>query len=480
MKGYFKPITALALGAFFSTSLLAQTQLRVIEKTNEEVNKEQTEFTPEQKKLLGQLLSELGVEESVDEILETKDIKIVISEQAEPRTRHHAMPFAYGTTAFHAMPNKAFLGIQFNQNSEEGLVIEKVISNSAAEKMGLKAGDKILSVDGIEIGEKGLHLALKDKKPGGAIEIKVEREGKTQTLSGELGKRERPSEVEIKEMLKDIEVDIEEIKEQYKLQAQPTKRKMLGVELSEVLDDNDKVLVGRVIENSPAEEMGLQEGDIIKEINGQTIEHINDVVDAVKATEVGDKLKVTVERNGKKVKAKGNMSEVEYTPQAVFMNKKVMKCDDVKKMNEHFKPGSEDCHKIIKMHGQHPEMMIHRMQMMYEGDQQVYIISNRAKSKDNSAEEFEIEINDASDQGLLNVYPNPTDGLMNIQVEVKDGETGSVKVYDAGNKLIFENEYNGNGGMIMEQIDLSTSPAGVYIIQFETGGEKEIQKIIIE
>lgn len=58
------------------------------------------------------------------------------------------------------------------------------------------------------------------------------------------------------------------------------------------------VLIGQVISGSPAEEIGLREGDVITEINGQAIRNAEQVQQLVEAAGVGNTLTLRVIRDG--------------------------------------------------------------------------------------------------------------------------------------------------------------------------------------
>lgn len=58
------------------------------------------------------------------------------------------------------------------------------------------------------------------------------------------------------------------------------------------------VLIGQVIPGSPAEQIGLREGDVITQINGQPIRDAEQVQQMVEATGVGNALNVQVIRDG--------------------------------------------------------------------------------------------------------------------------------------------------------------------------------------
>jgi putative serine protease PepD len=70
----------------------------------------------------------------------------------------------------------------------------------------------------------------------------------------------------------------------------------LGVELGDGPDGGAQV--GSVKDGSPASSAGLQKGDVITAVDGQSVSGSDDVVSAVQAHKVGDKLQLTVQRGG--------------------------------------------------------------------------------------------------------------------------------------------------------------------------------------
>lgn len=61
------------------------------------------------------------------------------------------------------------------------------------------------------------------------------------------------------------------------------------------------IMIYEVAENSPAERAGLRAGDIIYRVNDTLIQNFDDLSDMIDGSKVGDTLRVTVERDGKKV-----------------------------------------------------------------------------------------------------------------------------------------------------------------------------------
>jgi serine protease Do len=87
-------------------------------------------------------------------------------------------------------------------------------------------------------------------------------------------------------------------------------RAMLGVVTEAESDDKIKgAKINSVSKESAAEKAGLQKGDIITKIGDETVEDPNDVSEAIKSHKPGDKVDVTVLRNGKEQKIKAELGK---------------------------------------------------------------------------------------------------------------------------------------------------------------------------
>ena len=68
--------------------------------------------------------------------------------------------------------------------AESGIFVEEIVMNGPAYNAGFKLGDKLISMDGVEIKETGDIIKVRDShKVGDTIEVIVERDGKEMTLS---------------------------------------------------------------------------------------------------------------------------------------------------------------------------------------------------------------------------------------------------------------------------------------------------------
>ena len=73
----------------------------------------------------------------------------------------------------------------------------------------------------------------------------------------------------------------------------------LNADLAEKLEieSEEGIVVVNVREDSPADDAGLQKGDVIVSVDGNTVDSISDVVEAVRDAEVGDTLTFVVDRD---------------------------------------------------------------------------------------------------------------------------------------------------------------------------------------
>ena len=71
-----------------------------------------------------------------------------------------------------------------------GVYIVEVVKGGPADKAGLQAGDRIVSVDGSEVAtQSDLGTLMQDHKAGDTIEITVARGGQMQTVNVTLGEK---------------------------------------------------------------------------------------------------------------------------------------------------------------------------------------------------------------------------------------------------------------------------------------------------
>jgi len=79
---------------------------------------------------------------------------------------------------------------------------------------------------------------------------------------------------------------------------------------------------------------------------------------------------------------------------------------------------------------------------------------------------------------LIKVYPNPSSGLVNVQLEAS--ENVNLEVSDMNGKVVYSNELGTVYGTSTQSIDLSDIAKGVYMIRVDLNEATVIKKITIE
>jgi len=181
--------------------------------------------------------------------------------------------------------------LQF-ENSE-GSYVTGIIGNTAAEKASLQAFDYIFGIDEYRTDHgRSLTYILKKYDPRDEVTVHYYRNGKKQQKKVRLGKR---SEAAYNKRNK---------------QEDP----FLGVEQSNRNWDESTFGVRvNIVENSTAESIGLENGDLITHINGFPILDWTDMGTAIDMMKVGNQMRVTYMRKGQTRNSNGTIKSLADT-----------------------------------------------------------------------------------------------------------------------------------------------------------------------
>jgi serine protease Do len=161
----------------------------------------------------------------------------------------------------------------FHLNNASGAVVTQVEPNSPGAKAGLKVGDVITELNGKSISDAGeLQVEVGQKQPGTTLHLKALRDGNgvdvPVTLEA-MGKRDHDSE----------RSDASHDKPRWGLglgDLTPDLRQQLQA------DENVKgAVIEQVTPGSPADNAGLQRGEVITEVNRQPVQSAADVQKAL-------------------------------------------------------------------------------------------------------------------------------------------------------------------------------------------------------
>lgn len=77
----------------------------------------------------------------------------------------------------------------------------------------------------------------------------------------------------------------------------------------------------------------------------------------------------------------------------------------------------------------------------------------------------------------MTVFPNPSNGLINLKLQLAQAENGAISVLDMTGKMVYQGSHISNENI---EIDLSSLDSGIYLVQFRGTDSIATRKIIIE
>ena len=179
----------------------------------------------------------------------------------------------------------------FNLNDASGAIVAQVSPTSPASRAGLKQGDVIAQLNGQKITNgSALQVAVSELQPGTSIALGVLREGKPSTVNLTVGEyhakgAEVASNGEAGPQSGKLGLAVSDLND--------SARQQLNVP-----DDVHGALVENVRPASPAEDAGLQPGDVILEVDRKATGSANQFVSQVHGTPDGKDLLLLVWSRG--------------------------------------------------------------------------------------------------------------------------------------------------------------------------------------
>lgn len=170
-----------------------------------------------------------------------------------------------------------------------GVLVGDVAEGSPAAQAGLQRGDVITEFNGEPIKEvPQLRNLVAAVMPGTQVEVAIRREGRAQTLRVTLAELPQPEQASNAPEGQEgapsparLGLAVEDLT--------PELRQQLGFQ-------GQGAFVAQVQPGSPAEDAGLQRGDIIEEVNRQKVESAQDLVNLVQSLKSGETAAMVVRR----------------------------------------------------------------------------------------------------------------------------------------------------------------------------------------
>jgi serine protease Do len=172
------------------------------------------------------------------------------------------------------------LAKSFNLSSTHGVAISSVVGGSPADKAGLKVNDVIVAVNGTNVEDvNSFRLQIAGFAPGTTVHLKIDRNGQTMDVPVTLGTFDLEAEAKgdnggnlpgggEKGALNGVSVQA----------LTPDLRQQL-----QVPEGTQGVVITDIDPNSPASAAGLQQGDIIQQVNRRPVNSVAEFNTAVRA-----------------------------------------------------------------------------------------------------------------------------------------------------------------------------------------------------
>lgn len=174
----------------------------------------------------------------------------------------------------------------YGLKDKKGVLVSQVFKGDPAEEAGIKPNDIIVSVDGESVNTgRELSAKIANLKVGKSTKIVVIRDGKEKTFTAKLAERQDPQLVASKQDLKDngeLGLQVTELN--------PKTARQFGHK-----EDEKGVLVVGVRPGSKADKAGIQQGDLLKEVNRKPVESVKSLKSELK-DKSGDSVRILVKR----------------------------------------------------------------------------------------------------------------------------------------------------------------------------------------
>jgi serine protease Do len=175
------------------------------------------------------------------------------------------------------------LAKSFDLKEKKGALVSQVVSGGPAEKAGVEQGDIILRFDGKEVSSsQDLPRIVASTPVGKTVTLEISRNGKVIDRQVKVGELEEKVEVAKAPSHKSLGVSVQNLT--------PEIAKGLG------LKKETGVVVTQVEPGSPAENAGIQTGDLIREVNRKPVKDVADFVQKVEKAKGSDNILLLVQR----------------------------------------------------------------------------------------------------------------------------------------------------------------------------------------
>lgn len=337
----------------------------------------------------------------------------------------------------------AFLGINSVNLTKEkamklgfdniyGSYVTSVIPNTAADRAGIQAFDYIYGVDEYRTGaDQSLSSILHKYNPGQRASVQLVRQGRNRSLPVVLGRRNE---------------------EGRSAERDKCEKPFLGIRASHDMATEHGIRVD-IVENSTAEEMGLEDGDIIVKINGFSMVDWEDISTAIDNMQVGETIKLEILRGNRRMDAAEPIKSYcdtkittitdwvwDVTPKTVIATNRL----DIKNVK-------------------------------------VIITDAPGKEVEDLRRKFGLDLRGQRELEIRNIQlvPNSSQGLFKLSFELPSSGQTVVKVINSQGRLIYKYDMGTFQGDFSDNLDIIQNGEGTYYLSIQQDARASARKIIL-
>lgn len=347
-----------------------------------------------------------------------------------------------------------FLGVQPAESEEAGPgTAVDIVKNAAAEKAGLKNGDRINKLNDTAIEDwEDISDFMAETKPGDKIAVAYTRNNKeaiTEAVIGAQNDWDWENWNTKNWNWNGFDVNNKE------------KEACLGVYTATfATDDATGAQVENFTDESAARAAGMTEGDIITAINDKKVKTHDDLWNEIATYKAGNKVTVNYLRGNNIIRAEATLKACQDNSNKIILNETNEEGDNQSRQFMIWNWGTNEQDRMRERH----VITIHKG----EGDQE-----KAATAPNNNA---------ATDRSLslesFQAYPNPTQGQVTIAFRAPAVPT-VVSLFDLAGRQLFREELNAFNGDYVQQFDLSEYAKGNILIQVLQGNKVFSEQIIV-
>lgn len=355
---------------------------------------------------------------------------------------------------------EAFLGIRYNEVSPSkakklgfenthGVYLTSVYTNSTAAAMGLQPFDYIDQINGKALSNNyDLHDAFSSITPGSPVRVGFLRAGQRQEVTRNVGTKAGTE----------------------RIHRRPEDDPFLGIAESHSGPGNQSSegVPVNIVDCSTAAEMGLQNGDVVTKIDAFPTLDWHDLTAAINNRAVGEDIEVTFQR--------ANTLYTASLPIKSYQATKQEPCNSAEETGN--TPPNPLLEEIPVPEGNIEP--VPTTQSTDEIDMWMEDVSEEEALEMKEQKGIDMPIVNDLQIARLNVFPNPSTGIFNLQFELPEQGLTNIRLFNAQGRLIYQYDLGQFSGPFQDQINLSNNFKGTYFLEIRQGGASITQKLIVQ